>query len=63
VAVGFSAGNSMTQYEVTEFRIYESSCDAKVRYTEKEIKIHAKLHKNAGDKVILEPLTGYSFEM
>lgn len=52
----------MAQYKVTEIRMYECSCDTTVRYTEKEIKIHAKSHKQAGDKVVLEPLSGYSFE-
>lgn len=48
---------------LTEYRIYKCSCDPNLSLTEKEMKDHARSHKAAGDRVLLEPLGGYSFEI
>jgi hypothetical protein len=53
----------MTEYKLREIRMYECSCDTRVRYTEKEMKAHAKSHKDAKNVVVIEPVAGYSFEM
>jgi len=53
----------MVQQKVLEIRMYECSCDPKARYSDEEIKVHVKSHKEAGQKVVLQPLAGYSFEM
>ena len=48
---------------VTEIRYYTCTCDKSARFTEKELKIHIKLHKDARDRVVFEPWGGLSFEM
>ena len=49
---------------MTEVRLYKCSCDGNVAsYSEKEMKIHARAHKIEGNKVVIETLAGYSFEM
>ena len=49
---------------MTELRIYKCSCDGNIAvYTEKEMKVHAREHKAARDKVVVETLAGYSFEI
>ena len=49
---------------MTEVRVYKCSCDGNVtNYNEKEMKIHARAHRADGDKVVIETLAGYSFEV
>jgi hypothetical protein len=53
----------MAQYELTEVKMYECSCDLNIKFTEKEMKLHVKSHKDAKNKVLICPSSGYSFEM
>ena len=53
----------MVLYKITETKMYECSCNESARFTEKEMKVHAQSHKDAGDKVVFEPSAGYSHEM
>jgi hypothetical protein len=53
----------MKEYEVREAKMFECSCDSKVKYDDREIRIHVALHKRAGDKVLFQSPGGYSYEM